>query len=97
MNPDGKFGLNAKGNGNIILKRFHSKKNRVYLVRSTNFRGEAKNCVLKVFRNPDNLAQEVGFLEILKRHGVRVPKVLQRGDNYLLTRIYRWRELGRFY
>lgn len=66
----------------VIKKRFHSKKNQVYLVTSPDFARE--DCVLKLYNNPQSLIKDVTFLESLKREGVRVPKILYQSSNYII-------------
>lgn len=84
VNSNNNILIKLKMNSYTFIKRFRSKRNRVYLVRNPAITRQKRNCVLKVFSNPGDLVKEAAFLEILKQQGVRVPRVLHRGSNYLL-------------
>ncbi len=71
----------------IKLKKFYSRKNSVYLVRSKK-EGQQKPCVLKVYHGADKIKRkrnEDFFLTGLKKSLINVPEIFSSDEDCLLV------------
>ena len=76
--------LKLKIDSLIFEKKFDSKKNQVYLVKNTNLENQDERFVVKVYKNSQILIKELNILRGLMEHGMRVPRVLFAGEEYIL-------------
>ncbi|HHX24905.1 MAG: hypothetical protein ACOX2A_05300 [Tepidanaerobacteraceae bacterium] len=68
----------------FIEKQFQSKKNQVYLINFLDSEKQNRKCVLKEYRSLSGFEKELTILEGLKNLYIRVPKIFNRGCNYIL-------------
>lgn len=67
-----------------VEKKFTSRKNNVFLVKTNSPDQTQKYLVCKEYSRPDRMSEEIKMLSLLKEKGAPVPKIYGAGDNYIL-------------
>ncbi|WP_105616610.1 BUD32 family EKC/KEOPS complex subunit [Vallitalea okinawensis] len=65
------------------IEKYKSKKNHVYAVEFSS-NGEKKRAVLKDFNSIESKQQEIFYLQLLRDHNIKVPKILDQHDQMIL-------------
>jgi tRNA A-37 threonylcarbamoyl transferase component Bud32 len=67
-----------------VEKKFKSRKNNVFLLKSGKPGEKIKYLVQKEYSYPARMPGEVKMLRLLKEKGVPVPQIYGTGENYIL-------------
>ncbi len=67
-----------------VEKKFISRKNNVYLVKTNKPGNKNKYLVCKEYSRPDRMPEERKMLSLLKEKGAPVPEIYGGGDHYIL-------------
>jgi len=67
-----------------VEKKFKSRKNKVFLLKSSKPGEKSKYLVQKEYSYPARMPGEVKMLRLLKEKGVPVPQIYGTGENYIL-------------
>jgi hypothetical protein len=70
--------------GWCVEKKFTSRKNEVFLVKTGEPGLEGKHHVYKKYSRPDRMHQEIAMLRLLTSKGVPVPQICGQGEDYIL-------------
>lgn len=67
-----------------VEKKIESRKNDIFLLRTSKEGGKEKYLVYKKNSQPDKMSREIEMLHLLKGKGVAVPQIFGTGENYIL-------------
>lgn len=67
-----------------VEKKFTSRKNNVFLVKTNKSDNKKKYLVCKKYSRPERMPEEIKMLSLLKEKGAPVPAIYATGDDYVL-------------